>query len=85
MAQLPLDIRNREQGAAQRDCAKERSVVLLHVGARPVGRRGGSKSPDMRRQDRDASLGLGGNKGVAKPVSEGGEPLFPWQNFGMVS
>ncbi len=37
----PLDTWDREPGAAQWDCAKERSVVLLHVGARPVGRRGG--------------------------------------------
>src|SRR5262249_32516072 len=58
----PLEKQNEEQVATQRDCAKERSVVLLHVGARPVGRRAVANRRGMRRQAGDAEPDLGGKQ-----------------------
>src|SRR5262249_13432225 len=40
---------------------------------------------DMRRQAGTPDRAWAAIKGLAKPDSGGGEPFFPWQNFGMVS
>src|SRR5262249_16576385 len=70
-----------EQGATQRDCAKERSVVLLHVGASPVRRRGGSRSPGHAPPGWDASPRLGGNKGLGKTRFRGWRALVSVAEF----